>query len=189
LHGVHEIPTVHSTQDYIVSIKQHNENNIDIYVMYTKEHTWEPIKIGVVTSKTRTFSSKRFAIATGKSGWHSTPPAITWPPSIPCRLTATLSPALASVQAWESRSKERTDPTFPDGITRTYNFTNITVMAIILGKYVMPYVTRLLSTKTSNLYHRHTKHASESQTVHAWTVVQSCGSLLSRWKKKIGLPI
>lgn len=88
-----------------------------------KNITSEPIKIGVWTSKTRIFNSKRLVIATGKSGWHKTPPDVTLFASIPCRLTATLSPALAMPHVWESRSNERTVPMSPEGRTRTYKST------------------------------------------------------------------
>jgi hypothetical protein len=72
-------------------------------------------------SRTRILSSIRLAIVTGKSGWQRTPPGISWLPSIPCRLTATLSPALAMLHGLESRWMDFTVASCPQGKTNTCN--------------------------------------------------------------------
>jgi hypothetical protein len=64
--------------------------------------------MGMATSKTSIFNSKRAAIGTGKSGWEMTPPGMSLLGLMPRKITATLSPALATPNAFESCSIDQT---------------------------------------------------------------------------------
>lgn len=103
------------------------------YVVYILSSNWDPItEMGMRHANIQRENLQLQTI------WHcnrkirvaSTLPAKTRVSSIPCRQTATLSPALAIAQDWESRSIDWTMPIYPEGIKRTSALASFSYLCI-----------------------------------------------------------